>query len=1400
MIALILLLQIQVFPKVQHSILKTKLPVENFQKSNFDQIFDNSNYILDPLTVEVAKAMKETEIIIKFNRPVILKDSNFTIANISIKNSSLLSDQRTVKLFTTPMKNKEIYNLLIECVKDNYDNEITTTVSFQYFSHNIISYYRGEFIESSRTFSEEPITTDSFTIRMKVRKFNGVKNSILFQSEDDTISIKITDNNHITFKVHSMTVTSQTELNESIHFVTFVRESNSYLKIYFERELNAAEWDKNMETTITLHNLILNKNDVVYNYVKIFNYGLKMTEISAEEISIKNQFIERVFSISNDHVRTIEINNFRTDELTTIFPEEGSEEFFFSIPEKIENNEKMPIPIDRTNWTVSSNSEESVTLGAKEGPAENLIDGNIGTIWHSKYNNKEGGHDDRADKKDPFQVTFDFGKDIFFKSFSYTPRQEGVNGRINHYEVYVARTIEELNESILLHKYDVKGDFSYPTLAPIFVNFSCQQFARFVALLSVDHDGYGSGADFNLYDHYAPVQSVEIRSSEIELDRYEISQTEHGQFLTFYYKPFLFKFVQFNITVEYELQNEKHYIEKGIKIRIPQEKVNDIQIEYLDLDRIVISNDDKEKSWSHPFVDSTRSDLLSKYIITLGQPVYISSFFTGCRFSFSDSQIVDNLVFHRYQSGKKFSQLKLEENSTYRCWKTVIGTSRSQGIEVIRSDFFSYITDISVENKFRKQYNSWYDWMLTITESNILTSFKEIEKGCTQHGVKPLDSYVIDDGWNNYNYWSLLYFVYDISRSGTSFNNVGFWAINNKFPDNFDKPSKFAQSVSSNFGVWLGPRGGYNFNYQFAHMIESYGFGYYNSESGDVDVASTKYTNKLKDFLIDWIKQYKVNYFKLDGWLLKPCKNKDHDHVVGGYDGVYQYTDYWERYIEVFEEMRKTADEHDVKNLWISLTCYINPSPFHLQWANSIWLQISGDIGYTKLTKDDTYADQMLNYRDNVYYEFYNIYQFQLPQQSIYNHDPIYGKTNTPLAKSLDDEEFRKFLLMCGMRGTSFFELYYTYSMIDEGDKWYVNSEVLNYIEKRHHVLKNSQIFGGRPAEGDVYGYSAWSENCGTIAIRNPSDEVKEYTIKLNREIGVPEKVPTTYRKIVFSINTIEDLNEGKPQNYNDEIKVTLQPREVRIIDFEPTPDTECAEVEVIRAIDQKEIQIRFNKKIKFDVANYEFNNDIKIESGKRRGDLRTVSLYLQQNLVNNTEYVITLKNVSDSIGNVLNTNLNYIYMSENLIVSIQNEIGPFESDSCLSSTEFKVDSFTVHLNIKKRNDENEILLNDAENEVTIEIIDRKVKFTVKSVSVESKEEIHGDESVKITCVRERNTMIKIYINGELSNSNFNENQREVTFLRKIQICRSSAVYGSLFVASYGYSYNEVMSLNDEKE
>ena len=86
-------------------------------------------------------------------------------------------------------------------------------------------------------------------------------------------------------------------------------------------------------------------------------------------------------------------------------------------------------------------------------------------------------------------------------------------------------------------------------------------------------------------------------------------------------------------------------------------------------------------------------------------------------------------------------------------------------MDVIQTDFFSYIHDISVPVDFRIQYNSWYDFMLDINENNILNSFREVERGLTQNGVRPIDSYVMDDGWNAYGPWQ-------------EENKAKFWSFN----------------------------------------------------------------------------------------------------------------------------------------------------------------------------------------------------------------------------------------------------------------------------------------------------------------------------------------------------------------------------------------------------------------------------------------------------------------------------------------------------------------------------------------------------------------------------------------------------------------------------------------------
>lgn len=95
-------------------------------------------------------------------------------------------------------------------------------------------------------------------------------------------------------------------------------------------------------------------------------------------------------------------------------------------------------------------------------------------------------------------------------------------------------------------------------------------------------------------------------------------------------------------------------------------------------------------------------------------------------------------------------------------WPAIVGAARSKDYAACQSDFYEYIETIATPTEFRKQFNTWYDYMKDITAENIRESFYQMEKGFTQYGANPFDSYVVDDGWMNYS---------------------TFWGFNNKFPN-----------------------------------------------------------------------------------------------------------------------------------------------------------------------------------------------------------------------------------------------------------------------------------------------------------------------------------------------------------------------------------------------------------------------------------------------------------------------------------------------------------------------------------------------------------------------------------------------------------------------------------------
>lgn len=579
-----------------------------------------------------------------------------------------------------------------------------------------------------------------------------------------------------------------------------------------------------------------------------------------------------------------------------------------------------------------------------------------------------------------------------------------------------------------------------------------------------------------------------------------ISSKEENSRLTFVFAENM----GVSVTIEYWIAKDNNTICKQITLN----QSNDDVIEYVLLENIGIIN--SKTNFSVDIMED--SEILGVHA-SLGQPFYIDSLFFGCEFPATDNRIV-------HGTGKIKYYIGTNALDGIQCPITVIGGGKDNTLPEVKRAFFSYIDSIATKTDLRFQYNSWYDHMLDISEKNITESFYEIKKGLEAHNAPKLDAYVVDDGWNNY--------------------KSSFWSFNKKFPNQLAPITKQVKDMGSHFGLWLGPRGGYNYQRKFAKRMERAHLGYYNKESKDICVASSRYLDNLERFLIETTAEYDIDYWKLDGFCLRPCTNPKHDHAVGGENNMYTVTQMWHRWIKLFENLRASR-ENDGKALWINMTCYVNVSPWWLQWVNSIWLQNCADIGFADNYEAQAQVDSEITYRDSKYYDCICRRANQIPLKNIYNHEPIYGNT----AKvNYTDAEFEKFIYWCAVRGQALNELYLSYNMMNDS-KWTSLAKVMQFQKENYSILKNANLIGGDPIENNIYGYISWSEDGdGIIAMRNPSDEQTELTLTLNKLMDTPSSL-----KDAEIVNIYGSFDGGDAlYSYNSKIDLTLKPFEVIII------------------------------------------------------------------------------------------------------------------------------------------------------------------------------------------------------------------------------------------------------------
>ena len=1100
-----------------------------------------------------------------------------------------------------------------------------------------------------------------------------------------------------------------------------------------------------------------------------------------------NGYLKRTFSIKDGKLKTEYLTNYRTSGETKMTPA-SSEEFVIETMENSQEAAGFKAPeqkfTEKEKWKATADSV--ATNEGTNGSAQLIFDGDASTYYHSQYANPG----DKDSYEWPHNIYIDFGKKLEgINSLAYHKRLHQGNpteaGHIKEYEVYACKTEADLKDSTkgtLVASGTFKSDNKTKVEYANFNEAVNTQYLRFVVKSSYgtkDHKYVTSIGELEFYKDKAqfPEKSAsQIKSSNLTVDGDPVVGEANGyKTLTFKFKPVTARNVQYTIKEVISMKDGESFMRKHLEIEVPQEQAEQAKIKYIDLENMNFQDSDVKGNGSNQSTDTNywtiqelqdnphMANMKGDYL-ELGQPYYVGSMYWGCEFPQAENKVRDKKGFIRYHYGKNLvvendkSDGQFHNYNNYNnangqsgkmiTWDAVVGAARSTDYQVVQSDFYEYIETIATKTGFRQQFNSWYDNMKDITDSNIQESFNEIEKGFTQYGVNPLDSYVVDDGWTNYSsFW-------DFDRSA------------NKFPNELYNSSSQVNKMGSNFGLWLGPRGGYGTERQIANYIANNNLGSRNENSGnDINVSDGRYLDKLvNDIFVDYQNKFDINYWKLDGMLLEPSTNSSNAHTTT--DKLCTISETYERWTDMFETMRKNRPD-----LWINMTSYANPSPWHVQWVNSVWMQNTGDTGYSNKF-NSSHEEQMLTFRDGDYYEFFTNNQWQLPNKYFYNHDPVYAKTahNVPGGPGRQIEyttdELRNHLYMLGTRGTAFWEYYYSPSMFDD-EKWQVNAEAANWIEDNFDILQKSKMFGGDPENGDVYGYSCWNGNQGIVSIRNPKNVEQTYTLKLDEKVGVSSGVKNVYGKVVVGDQS-RQTNDSV--SHNTELTYTLKPKEVLIVQY-GAQDGTPAKIESMHA-DKNKVSVTFDERIQTPKAGNFTVDGNKVTDVKLDADLRTAVLTVEKELEDTSDVTVKVNGVKDVVGNVSKTDFTDDYYAKDLI----NGIGKTTLDGkpIDKGNKYALDGtrgFTVSGEINTTQTNAEIARQDGAFTVGIDG-DGYLTFNFNGMSVNSKhtektrqndgsvtESVEGiiadGKKHQFAAVKEENGMIKLYMDGELVNSTY---------------------------------------------
>ncbi|MGK0365037.1 MAG: hypothetical protein ACI85O_002099 [Saprospiraceae bacterium] len=153
-----------------------------------------------------------------------------------------------------------------------------------------------------------------------------------------------------------------------------------------------------------------------------------------------------------------------------------------------------PANLPKEIWElVYVDSEET----GQPGLATMSFDNNPETIWHTRWSTGSDPY--------PHEIQIDLGEVFDIYEFTYSPRQNGQNGRIKDYELYFSEDLEDWGT------LEISGEFEN-SAAPQKISFDTPKIGRYfklVALSEVNDNAWTSVAEFDINGCYHVVSSTQ---------------------------------------------------------------------------------------------------------------------------------------------------------------------------------------------------------------------------------------------------------------------------------------------------------------------------------------------------------------------------------------------------------------------------------------------------------------------------------------------------------------------------------------------------------------------------------------------------------------------------------------------------------------------------------------------------------------------------------------------------------------------------------------------------------------------------------------------------------------------------------------------------------------------------